>query len=115
MDISQAEFYIKASFAEETTIGKTGTCALTNNVGAFLFDSATYELNDKEVEKIRDPGLVGTVKNLLGLSEQESASLNIAGWSWPTGVMSTLVKKQGPISDGDFNLLIPLHYLFGKA
>lgn len=113
MDISQAELYIEASFAEETAAGKTGVCKLTNNVGAFLFESVSYELNGKEVEKIRDPGLVSTVKNMLCLNEQESASLNIAGWSWPSGVISTFVKKAGTENDGDFNLLIPLNYLFG--
>lgn len=113
MDTSQAELCIEASIVEEKTTGQTGSCTLTNNAGAFLFESVTYELNGKEIEKVRDPGLTSTIKNLLCLNEQESNSLNTAGWSWPSGTMSTFVKKAGTGNDGDFNLLIPLHYLFG--
>lgn len=87
MDTSQAELYIEASLTEETGADRTGSCTLTNNAGAFLFESVTFELNGKEIEKVRDPGLTSTVKNMLCLNEQESTSLNTAGWNWPSGIL----------------------------
>ncbi len=110
MDISQAELYIEANFKEENTVtgaggGTTGTCSLTNNVGAFLFETVAYELNGKEIEKVRDPGLTSTVKSLLCFNEQESKALDIAGWSTPLKTLNETTK--------DFNLLIPLNFLLG--
>ena len=109
MDISQAELYIEATFNEENTDGKTGSCLLANNVGAFLFETITYELNGKEIEKVRDPGLTSTVKSMLCFNEHESRALDVAGWNWPPS--GTPVKS---LHDGTtFNLLIPLNFLLG--
>lgn len=107
MDISQAELYIEAKFLEEvSTVVKTGKCSLTNNVGAFLFESITYELNGKVIDKVRDPGLISTVKSLLCLNQNESTALDVAGWNWPSGA----VKSYEPETD-NFSLLIPLNFL----
>ncbi|XP_030762224.1 uncharacterized protein LOC115887041 [Sitophilus oryzae] len=96
MDISQAELYIEAKFLEEvSTVVKTGKCSLTNNVGAFLFESITYELNGKVIDKVRDPGLISTVKSLLCLNQNESTALDVAGWNWPSGA----VKSYEPETD----------------
>ncbi|XP_030760009.1 uncharacterized protein LOC115885290 [Sitophilus oryzae] len=107
MDISQAELYIEAKFLEEVSAAvKTGKCSLTNNVGAFLFESITYELNGKVIDKVRDPGLISTVKSLLCLNQNESTALDVAGWNWPNGT----VKSYEPQTD-NFSLLIPLNFL----
>ncbi|CAH0546613.1 unnamed protein product [Brassicogethes aeneus] len=37
-----------------------GEAALINNFGAFLFDRISYEINGKEIDGIRDPGLPQT-------------------------------------------------------
>ncbi|KAJ8939269.1 hypothetical protein NQ318_015227 [Aromia moschata] len=40
----------------DKTANSTGTVEFTNNCGAYLFDSISYELNGKEIDKVRDPG-----------------------------------------------------------
>ena len=106
VDISQAHIYIEGIFKEETTTGKTGKCELSNNAGAFLFESVTYELNGKEIDKIRDPGLTSTVRALLCLNGQESKALECAGWNWPSGTVKPIIS-----GSGHFNFLIPLRFL----
>lgn len=108
LDMSEAQLYIEGEFKEETTAGKTGNCSLTNNAGAFLFESISYEVNGKEIEKIRDPGIVSMVKSLLCLNDQESRALEIAGWNWPSGVLKTLES-----TTNEFNIRIPLSFLLG--
>ncbi|CAG9760692.1 unnamed protein product [Ceutorhynchus assimilis] len=82
-----------------------------NSSGVFLFESVAHELNGREIEKVRDPGLTSTVKSLLTLNEYESKTLNTAGWNWFGGTLPSFVKTTD--NDGTFNLLIPLHNLFG--
>lgn len=79
---------------------------LTNNYGSFLFDSMTYELNGKEIEKIRDPGIVSTIRAYLCFNEDESKSYQIAGFNWPFG-------KPCTVNDTSFALYLPLKFYFG--
>ncbi|KAJ8916414.1 hypothetical protein NQ315_014625 [Exocentrus adspersus] len=39
-----------------------GNVALVNNAGAFMFSTITYEMNAKEIESVRERGLVSTVR-----------------------------------------------------
>ena len=82
-DMSEAELYIAGKFEEDTSVVKTGVYTLGNNAGAFLFESITYELNGREIEKVRNPGIVSTVKSLLCLNDKESKALDMVGWLWP--------------------------------
>lgn len=93
-----AALYIELSFVPEV---EAKTCQLTNNFGAFLFESISYELNGIEVEKVREPGLVTTMKTYLCYNENEAKTLQVAGWNFgeikiPRNIM----------------LQLPLQYLF---
>lgn len=79
---------------------------LVNNFGSFMFESISYELNGKEIEKVRSPGIVSTIKAYLCLSEDECNSYQISGWNWPNGVPCTT-------EENTFALLIPLKFYFG--
>lgn len=85
-----------------------GEAALINNFGAFLFDRISYEINGKEIDGIRDPGIVSTIKGYLNYSSDDSNHLGIAGWNYPAQpIVSTIAKIS------TFNIRIPLHHLFG--
>lgn len=102
MELSEAVLVINGSFKEEAD--GDGVCTLTNNPAAFLFSELTYELNGKEVEKVRDPGITTTIRALLTYNTDETRALNIAGWS-PFGEQVMLHADQ-------FNFIIPLKFLF---
>lgn len=85
----------------------TGTLEFTNNAGAYLFDSISYELNGKELDKIRDPGTVSTIKALL-CYDRNDETLNAAGWNYPEGQLVTYDSTKST-----FFLRIPLRHLFG--
>lgn len=88
----------------------SGTCELTQNFAAYLFESISYELNGKEVDKTRDPGLTSTIKGLLTLNENESKSLDISGWCWKDDDKPEQILN----SNSKFtNLRIPLRFLLG--
>lgn len=102
MDMSEAVLIVEGTFEEQT--GGDGKCSLTNNPASFMFSDITYELNGKEVEKVRDPGIVSTVRGLLTYNTDESRALNIAGWT-PFG-------NQVVVDNGRFSYIIPLKFLF---
>lgn len=88
-----------------TKLGGDGDVSLVHNAGAFLFNRISYDINGKEVDYVRDPGIVTTLKGYLCYSKSDSVHLSIAGWNFP----------QTPIvnsADGTFVLRIPLHHLF---
>ena len=92
-----------------TETGTTGTCTLTNNCGLYLFDSISYELNGKELERIRDPGLMATIKGFLCYSPDEIKALHVAGWiKEGTDILETI-----DTSTKSFTFRIPLSLIFG--
>lgn len=76
------------------------------NYGSYLFESMTYELNGKEIEKVRDPGIISTIRAFMCLSPNECRTYQTAGWNWP-------VPTACAIDNNTFNLLIPLKFFFG--
>lgn len=83
-----------------------GVCSLQNNAGLFLFDSISYDLNGKEIDKVRDPGLMSTIYGYIGYNEMESKRLTLAGWNPTNIVLDT--------TDGtNFWFRIPLSFIFG--
>lgn len=99
-----------AALLIEGTLKKTaggGVVEFTNNVGAYLFDSISYELNGKEVDKVRDPGTVSLVRSYLSLNKEDK-TLSIAGWNFPEGRLVTYDDVTSK-----FTLRIPLSHLFG--
>lgn len=101
----ESALYIEGNI-EHSSTGK-GITKITNNMGAFLFDYISYELNGIEIDRVRDPGITTLLKAYLSLNENECKALQIAGFIYPLdGDLYTL-------HDNSFSLRIPLSYLFG--
>lgn len=100
----------EAALLIEGTLKKTaggGTVEFTNNSGAYLFDSISYELNGKEVDKVRDPGTVSLMRAYLCYDKHDE-TLSIAGWNFPGGQLVTYNSVKST-----FFIRIPLSHLFG--
>lgn len=95
-----AAIFIKGTLKK--TVGN-GRVEFINNAGAFFFDSISYELNGKEVDNVRDPGIVSTIRGLLCYSEEDSRRLGTAGWNYPSIAYAN--------KDGEFSMRIPLCHL----
>lgn len=93
-----ASLYIDLTYTPETD---ATNCKLTKNFGAFLFESMSYELNAIEVERVREPGLITTLKTYLCYNENEVKALSIAGW-FDDEISTTT----------NMTLCLPLKYLF---
>lgn len=105
---SESYIYIEGTFKPETT--GVGTCELTNNAYAFLFEQIRYELNGVEVDRCTKPGITSTIKAYVSYSDSESKSLAIAGWCPTDGIQSTI-----SAATKKFNAYIPLKFLLGFA
>lgn len=101
----------EAALIIEGTLTKTageGTITqFTNNAGAYLFDFISYELNGKELDRVRDPGTVSLIRAYL-CYENDDNTLSIAGWNFPEGQLVTY----DPIKS-TFFMRIPLKHLLG--
>lgn len=86
-----------------TKTAGAGTVGLINNAGAYLFDTISYELNGTEIDIVRDPGVVSTIRGFLCYEKLQSQELCIAGWNYPD---SAIVNE-----DETFNLRIPLKHI----
>ena len=84
--------------------GVNGICTLTRNAALFLFSDITYELNGKEVEKVRDPGVLTTIRTLLVYNTDEVNALKPASWSDNLTPMLS--------EDRRFSFRVPLAHLF---
>ncbi|KAJ8912539.1 hypothetical protein NQ315_006609 [Exocentrus adspersus] len=82
-----------------------GTVSFVNNTGAFMFSAISYEMNVKEIERVRDPGLVSTVRGYMCYTEEDSKHLVVAGWNYPNAPLLDS-------NEGYFSFLIPLKHLF---
>lgn len=108
--INQSDSWFLMSDAAIVIEGKlrktegTGTVQLSRNGGAFLFDSIAYELNGQEVENVREPGIVSTIRGYLCYNKMDSNHLDIAGWNYPNYPI---------VTNENFVLRIPLKHLFG--
>lgn len=86
--------------------GGPGSVSLINNAGAFLFDSIVYELNGKEVDSVRSPGILSCLRGYLCYNPEDSNNLGIAGWAYPAKALTTANVSK-------FVLRVPLWHLFG--
>lgn len=96
--------YIEGKFIEDS-VG-TGTCKLTNNAYAFLFEQIRYEINGVEVDRCNNPGITSAMKAYVSYSDNESKALQMAGWCPSLNTQPTLSNK-------DFSASIPLSFLCG--
>ncbi|XP_044757181.1 uncharacterized protein LOC123317795 [Coccinella septempunctata] len=80
-----------------------GTVQLVLNGGAFLFDTISYELHGTEVDSVRDPGLISTIKGYLCYDKDSVRELETASWSYPDDPKIN--------ADGNFVFRIPLRHV----
>lgn len=86
-----------------------------NNAIAFAFRELRYELNGIVIDSVRNVGLTSTIKNYVGLNENESISLQNAGW-FPFSADYPDDKPREKIlvdTNGNFNVCVPLKMLAG--
>lgn len=83
-----------------------GSYDLVNNGAAFFFDSISYELNGKELDSVRDPGIVSSIRAYLCYAPDDEKHLLTSSWLFPgkSSVVNT---------DGTFCVRVPLKHLFG--
>lgn len=81
------------------------TTDLINNCIAFLFDEIRYEICGTEVDRIRNPGITSTMKNILTARPEDSSWMGNAGWNLKT--VDVLPLKT------NFSFCIPLKLLLG--
>nr|CAH7717036.1 unnamed protein product [Callosobruchus chinensis] len=86
-------------------VNGSGEVTLAQNFGAFLFDSCTYSESSKEIETVRDPGIVSTVRALTSYVSDDTKHMAVAGWNFPSPPILN-------VSDRSFSLLIPLKHIF---
>lgn len=106
---SDSFIYIEGTFEPGTT--GTGTCKLTNNAYAFLFEQIRYEINGVEVDRCTKPGITSALKAYVSYNEFESKSLEIAGWMTPNSTSQPTFS----ITSSKFNACLPLKFLLGFA
>lgn len=95
-----AEIVIRGSLK---VTSETGSVGFVNNAGAFFFDYIAYELNGVEVDNVKDPGIVSTIRGYLCYNEDDSRSLAIGGWNYPERAIYN--------DDGTFFMRIPARHL----
>ncbi|GJQ81402.1 hypothetical protein Trydic_g18267 [Trypoxylus dichotomus] len=100
--------YIEGTFKPDTT--GTGSCQVTNNAYAFLFDQVRFDINGVEVDRCTKPVITSTIKAYISYSDNESKSLEIAGWSPNSTTQPTI-----SAATNKFNACIPLKFLLGLA
>lgn len=81
------------------------TTELISNCIAFLFDEIRYEICGTEVDRIRNPGITSTMKNILTARPEDSSWMGNAGWNLKT--VDVLPLKT------NFSFCIPLKLLLG--
>lgn len=100
--MSESSIDIKGKI--EKTNNENGEILLAPNAGAFLFDSITFEQCGKEVDSVRDPGRVSTIRGYLCYDPVTTKDLVIAGWNYPT---YPVINSE----DKSFRMIIPLKHM----
>uniref|UniRef100_A0A6P7GUF1 Uncharacterized protein LOC114346600 n=1 Tax=Diabrotica virgifera virgifera TaxID=50390 RepID=A0A6P7GUF1_DIAVI len=98
--MSETLLCIKGSLVDKEG---SGVVKLANNVGAFLFDSCTYSESAREMETVRDPGIVSAVRAMTCYNQEDSNYMVMSGWNYPNSPI---------LHDTSFNILMPLKHIF---
>lgn len=99
----EGEVYI---YRNDDTKAKVDTVNFVNNPILFLFQEIRYELNGVEIDKIKNVGVTTTMKSYLSMSESESKTAKVWGWS---------VGGSTKTNNGKFSVSIPLNKILGFA
>ncbi|EFA11813.1 hypothetical protein TcasGA2_TC008592 [Tribolium castaneum] len=84
-----------------------GNVTLTNNAAAYLFENVSYELNNVELDSVREVGTVSTIKTFLCYGKDEVRALTLAGWNDQESQQLKTFNE----TDNTFSFRIPLSYL----
>lgn len=103
-----SESYIKIAGKIKRPTGTTTHSAFVRNGSSFLFNEARFEVNGTEIDKIRDVGVVSTMKGYLTIPSNDFLH-SISGWN-ETGKFLGYNDD-----DGSFVVHIPLKFWFGFA
>jgi hypothetical protein len=104
---SDSYLYFEGEISNTAAAGTVPTTLkLVNNFICHLFDEIRYEINGQIIDRVRNPGITVTLKNLVSLSKSESVRLFNAGWSIDNSSTYSLDKNK-------FNICIPLSMLLG--
>lgn len=75
------------SIVMEGKIGKTNQrnskILLAINARTKFFDSISYELCGREIDSVRDPGRLSTIRRYISYKSISSQDLAVAGWNYP--------------------------------
>lgn len=97
--------FIKGKIIKSADKSDDTTTELISNCIAFLFDEIRYEICGAEVDRIRNPGITSTIKNILTARPGDSSWMHNAGWSLTT--TDVLPDKT------NFSFCIPLKLFLG--
>jgi hypothetical protein len=89
--------------------GTAAATALVNNAICHLFEEVRYELNAIEIDRSKNVGLTGLMKNYASLSPGQSSLLENAGW------LDVEEKQKLTDANGYFDVCIPLSMILGFA
>lgn len=104
---SDSYLYFEGEIANTAGSGQVPTTLkLVNNFICHLFDEIRYEINGQIIDRVRNPGITVTLKNLISLNPSESTRLFNAGWTIDNSATYTLDKNK-------FNICIPVNTLLG--
>nr|XP_022902363.1 uncharacterized protein LOC111415086 [Onthophagus taurus] len=96
--------YIQGNIEE---LDGTGQVQLINNAYLFLFDEIRYEINGVEIDRCIKPGVTSTIKGYISYTDNESKSLQSAGW------IPKPLTKQPTFLTPNFTACIPLSFILG--
>ncbi|XP_050434152.1 uncharacterized protein LOC126842323 [Adelges cooleyi] len=74
------ESYLQIEGSLEKPEGASGEMILTQNGLMHLFDEIRYEINGKEIDKVKNVGVVTTIKGYCSFTPSDIARLQPAGW-----------------------------------
>lgn len=80
---------------------------LSNNAAAYLFELISYEVNNIELDGVRDVGTVSTVKTYLCYKKDEVQELSTSGWKYNQADDIETFNH----TDNTFTFRIPLKHL----
>lgn len=96
---------VKGSIIKTADKSEDDSTELVSNCVAFLFDEMRYEICGTEVDRIRNPGITSTIKNILTARPDDSNWMGNAGWNLQSTNVLPDKKK--------FSFCIPLKLFFG--
>lgn len=111
IQIKQGDAWLQmynAALVIEGKLTKTegdGTVNFVNNPAAFFFEQISYSIDGQEVDSVRDPGIVSSIKGYLCYSANDTKHLAIAGWNFPGNPIINA-------ADSTFVMRVPLNHLF---